>query len=46
MISDLASTYFPILVFIGLALVISGTAIGLSFVLAKAKTRSRKGLCL
>ena len=35
MLSDLASHYLPILIFIGLALVIATAAVGMSFLLAR-----------
>ena len=42
MFSPLVSEYLPILVFLGIALVVSGAAVGLSFVLAQQKPDSEK----
>ena len=42
MLSDLTYHYWPIAIFLGLALVISITAVGLSFVLAKQKPDPEK----
>ncbi|MDE2029043.1 MAG: NADH-quinone oxidoreductase subunit A [Alphaproteobacteria bacterium] len=42
MLNDLAVQYLPILVFLGVAIVISGAMIGLSFILAKQKPDPEK----
>jgi NADH-quinone oxidoreductase subunit A len=42
MFSDLAVQYLPILVFLGIAFVVAGAAVGLSFVLAKQKPDAEK----
>ena len=42
MFSPLVSEYLPILIFLGIALVVSGAAVGLSFVLAQQKPDSEK----
>jgi NADH-quinone oxidoreductase subunit A len=42
MLSDLVSDYLPILIFLGLALVVAASAVGLSFVLAKQKPDPEK----
>ena len=41
MFSPLVSEYLPILIFLGIALVVSGAAVGLSFVLAQQKPDGR-----
>jgi NADH-quinone oxidoreductase subunit A len=40
--SDLASDYLPILIFLGIAIVVALAAVGLSFVIAKQKPDSEK----
>ena len=42
MFSPLVSEYLPILIFLGIAIVVSGGAVGLSFVLAQQKPDSEK----
>lgn len=42
MFSPLVSEYLPILIFLGIAMVVSGAAVGLSFVLAQQKPDSEK----
>lgn len=42
MLSDLAFAYLPILMFLGLAFVVSVTCVGLSFLLAKQKPDAEK----
>jgi NADH-quinone oxidoreductase subunit A len=42
MFSPLVSEYLPILIFLGIAVVVSGAAVGLSFVLAQQKPDSEK----
>jgi len=42
MFSDLAVQYLPILIFLGLAFVVAGAAVGLSFILAKQKPDAEK----
>jgi NADH-quinone oxidoreductase subunit A len=42
MFSPLVSEYLPILIFLGIAIVVSGAAVGLSFVLAQQKPDSEK----
>ena len=42
MISDLAVEYLPILVFLGIAFVVAGAAVGLSFIIAKQKPDPEK----
>jgi NADH-quinone oxidoreductase subunit A len=42
MFSDLALQYLPILIFLGLAFVVAGAAVGLSFILAKQKPDPEK----
>lgn len=42
MLSDLASEYLPILIFLGLAFVIAASALGLSLLLAKQKPDAAK----
>jgi NADH-quinone oxidoreductase subunit A len=42
MISDLAAQYLPILIFLGIAFVVAGAAIGLSFIIAKQKPDPEK----
>jgi NADH-quinone oxidoreductase subunit A len=42
MFSPLVTEYLPILIFLGIAMVVSGAAVGLSFVLAQQKPDSEK----
>src|SRR5580700_9231908 len=42
MLSDLTVEYLPILIFLGIAFVVAGAAIGLSFIVAKQKPDSEK----
>ena len=42
MISDLVNGYLPILVFLAIATVVSGAAVGLSFIIARQKPDSEK----
>jgi NADH-quinone oxidoreductase subunit A len=42
MFSDLAAQYLPILVFLGIAIVVAGAAVALSFILAKQKPDAEK----
>jgi NADH-quinone oxidoreductase subunit A len=42
MFSPLVSEYLPILIFLGIAVVVSGAAVGLSFVIAQQKPDSEK----
>jgi NADH-quinone oxidoreductase subunit A len=42
MFNDLAIQYLPILIFLGLAFVVAGAAVGLSFIIAKQKPDAEK----
>jgi len=42
MISDLVNDYLPIILFIGIAMVVSGAAVGMSFLIAQQKPDSEK----
>ncbi len=42
MSTDLATAYFPVLLFIGIAIVVACAAVGLSFILAKQKPDPEK----
>src|SRR6202453_1811558 len=41
-INDLVNGYLPILLFLGIAIVVAGAAVGLSFIIAKQKPDSEK----
>lgn len=42
MISDLVNGYLPILLFLGIAMVVAGAAVAMSFIIAKQKPDSEK----